>query len=205
MIEAVLFDVGGVLFEEGYKKGLHAIASRNGIDPLRLKIISDRLILETGYLTGKAEENVFWEAIRDESGIMESNDEMRDALIERFVPREWMLEIVRKLKDRVRLGILSDQTNWLDLLEEKHRFFNLFDTVLNSYYTGRSKVDQLTFDFAASVLGVRQENILFIDDMIGNIKRAEASGYKTILYCDRLKFLTDMGNYFSDIGTLSQH
>jgi putative hydrolase of the HAD superfamily len=205
MIEAVLFDVGGVLFEEGYKKGLHAIAERNGIDPLRLKIISDRLILETGYLTGKAEENVFWEAIRDESGIMESNDEMRDALIERFVPREWMLEVVRKLKERTRLGILSDQTNWLDLLEENHHFFNLFDTVLNSYYTGRSKVDQLTFEFAASVLGVRQEKILFIDDMIGNIKRAEASGFKTILYCDRLQFLTDMGKYFTDINNLSQH
>ena len=203
MIELVLFDVGGVLFEEGYRKGLHAIAERNDIDPVRLKIISDRLILETGYLTGKVEENVFWDAIRDESGIMESNDEMRETLIKRFVPRGWMLEIVRKLKDRVRLAILSDQTNWLDILEERHHFFNLFDTVFNSYYTGRSKVDQLTFDFAASVLGVRQEKILFIDDMIGNIKRAEAAGYKTILYFERSKFLTDIGQYFPDISTLS--
>jgi HAD superfamily hydrolase (TIGR01509 family) len=200
MIEAVLFDVGGVLFEEGYRKGLHAIAERNSLDPLRLEIISDRLILETGYLTGKAEENVFWEAIRHESGIMETDDEMRDALIERFVPRGWMLEIVRNLKDRAKLAILSDQTNWLDVLEERHSFFNLFDIVLNSYYTGRSKIDQLTFDFAASVVGVRQEKILFVDDKIGNIKRAEASGCMTILYSDREKFLMDMGQYFPDIG-----
>jgi putative hydrolase of the HAD superfamily len=199
MIDAVLFDVGGVLFEEGYRKGLHAIAERNGLDLLRFEIISDRLILETGYLTGKAEENVFWEAMRHESGIMEKDDEMREALLERFVPRTWMFEIVRKLKDHAKVAILSDQTNWLDMLEERHSFFNLFDIVLNSYYTGRSKIDQLTFDFAASVLGVRQEKILFVDDKIGNIKRAEASGYKTILYCDRQKFITDMGQYFPDI------
>ncbi len=171
MVDAVLFDVGGVLFDEGYGKGLHAIAERNGLDPSRLEIISDRLILETGYLTGKAEENVFWEAIRHETGIIESDDEMRDALIERFVPREWMLEVVRKLKDYAKLAILSDQTNWLDIMEERHHFFNQFDVVLNSYHTGRSKVDQLTFDFAASVIGVRQEKILFIDDRIGNIKK----------------------------------
>jgi putative hydrolase of the HAD superfamily len=199
MIEAVLFDVGGVLFDEGYRKGLHAIAQRNGIDPLRLEIISDRLILETGYLTGKAEENVFWEGIRHETGIMETDDELRDALIERFVPREWMFEIVGKLKDHAKLAILSDQTNWLDIMEERHHFFNLFDTVLNSYYTGRSKVDQLTFDFAASVIGFRQENILFVDDRIGNIKRAEASGCKTILYSSRENFLRDIEQYFPDI------
>ncbi|HEY9162712.1 MAG TPA: HAD family hydrolase [Desulfomonilia bacterium] len=199
MIEAVLFDVGGVLFDEGYRKGLHAIAQRNGIDPLRLEIISDRLILETGYLTGKAEENVFWEGIRHETGIMETDDELRDALIERFVPREWMFEIVGKLKDHAKLAILSDQTNWLDIMEERHHFFNLFDTVLNSYYTGRSKVDQLTFDFAASVIGFRQENILFVDDRIGNIKRAEASGCKTILYSSRENFLKDIEQYFPDI------
>jgi HAD superfamily hydrolase (TIGR01509 family) len=203
MIEAVLFDVGGVLFEEGYSKGLHAIAERNGLDPSRFEIISDRMIFETGYLTGKAEENVFWEAIRQESGIMESDDEMRDALINRYVPRGWMLEIVRTLKDRVRLAILSDQTNWLDVLEERHHFFSLFDTVLNSYYTGRSKIDQTTFEYAASALGVRQEKILFVDDRIGNIKRAEATGYKTIFYCGREKFLTDIGQYFPDIVNLS--
>jgi putative hydrolase of the HAD superfamily len=199
MIDAVLFDVGGVLFEEGYRKGLYAIAERNSLDPLRFKIISDRLILETGYLTGKAEENVFWEEMRHETGIMEKDDEMRAALIERFVPRGWMFEIVRKLKNLAKLAILSDQTNWLDMLEERHSFFNLFDIVLNSYHTGRSKIDQLTFDFAASVLGIRQEKILFVDDSIGNIKRAEASGYKTILYCDRENFLTEMGQYYPDI------
>ncbi len=199
MIDAVLFDVGGVLFEEGYRKGLHAIAERNGLDPLRFEIISDRLILETGYITGKADENVFWEAIRHETGIMEPDVELREALLERFVPRAWMFEIVHKLKDHAKVAILSDQTNWLDELEERYGFFSLFDTVLNSYYTGRSKIDQLTFDFAASVLGVRQEKILFIDDKIGNIKRAEASGYKTILYNERQKFLADMGQYFSDI------
>ncbi len=200
MIEAVLFDVGGVLFDEGYSKGLHAIAQRNGIDPLRLEIISDRLILETGYLTGKAEESVFWEEIRNETGIIETDDELRDALIDRFVPRDWMLEIVGKLKSHARLAILSDQTNWLDIMEERHHFFYLFDVVLNSYHTGRSKVDQLTFDFAASVIGVKQEKILFIDDRIGNIKRAEASGCKTILYRGREIFLKDLGQYFPDIG-----
>jgi putative hydrolase of the HAD superfamily len=200
MIDALLFDVGGVLFDEGYGKGLHAIAQRNGLDPLRLEIISDRLIIETGYLTGKAEESLFWEEIRHETGIMETDEELRDALIERFVPREWMLEIVRKLKVHARLAILSDQTNWLDIMEERHHFFKLFDVVLNSYYTGRSKIDQLTFDFAASVIGVRQEKILFIDDRIGNIKRAEASGYKTILYSGRENFLKDLGQYFPDIS-----
>jgi len=37
----------------------------------------------------------------------------------------------------VRLGILSDQTDWLDELNERDGFFQHFDCVFNSFHMGR--------------------------------------------------------------------
>jgi putative hydrolase of the HAD superfamily len=196
MIEAAVFDLGGVLFEEGYRLGLHEIALRSGLDPLQFEMLSDRFILETGYLTGKGSEDDYWEALRLEAGLTESNEEMRQAIIEKFIPREWMMDFVRSLKGRLKLAVLSDQTNWLDILEEKFHFSSLFDIVMNSYYTGRSKVDRSTFDHAASVIGIAPGKIIFIDDRIGNVKRAEECGLAAILFKDKSQFLEEFNRFY---------
>lgn len=188
-VAAVLFDFGGVLADEGFKHGLHAIARANGLDPLAFENLVEELIFSTGYLTGQASEADFWRAIRHATGIRADDAVMKRMILERFTLRPWMIETVRGLKGSVKLGILSDQTNWLDELDADVHFFTLFDYVFNSYHLGKSKRDPTLFDDVLAVMGIVPEDVLFIDDRPANIVRAGSRRLRTILYTDRDSFL----------------
>ena len=172
-IDLILFDFGGVLAEEGFSKGLIAIARLNGLVPDSfLEKVYD-ITFTRGYVLGNADEKTFWEALREETGIQGSDEGLRNEILSRFTLRGWMLEIIRQLHhNSLLLAILSDQTNWLDELDAQYNFFKLFDRVFNSYHLGKCKRDVILFDDVLSEMGVRLERALFIDDTKGNTERA---------------------------------
>jgi putative hydrolase of the HAD superfamily len=89
----------------------------------------------------------------------------------------------------MRLALLSDQTNWLDQLDEKLHFFRCFDHVFNSYHMGKSKKDSSLFDDVLKIMELRAEQTLFVDDHGSHIERAGQRGLNTILYQDRPSFI----------------
>lgn len=192
-IRAVLFDYGGVLAEEGFREGLKAIAWQNGIDPVALHRLAVEVIYESGYVTGRGSEAEFWDILRRRSGIRGSDAELTHEILERFILRPKMIRVVRTLhRDNLVTGILSDQTNWLDILNERDRFFQEFDRVFNSYYLGKGKKDPALFDDVIRTLGILASEALFVDDQPGNIDRASHRGLKTILYWDYDLFLMEL-------------
>ena len=200
-IDVVLFDFGGVLAEEGFRNGLRSIAEENGINQDIFEKRGFEMIHETGYVLGHSEEEAFWKALREKTGISADNNILREAILCRFKLRHWLLKILPRLKESgLRLGILSDQTDWLDTLNERNCFYNLFDYIFNSFYLGKSKRDATLFDDIALKLKVLQKKILFVDDHPGNIGRAEKKGYHTILYINREGFLEEMEKYFPNMN-----
>jgi putative hydrolase of the HAD superfamily len=100
-----------------------------------------------------------------------------------------MIVIVDELKRRnLTVGILSDQTNWLDELDGKYRFSTHFGTIFNSFYLHKSKMDPSLFRDVAKAMGQNPEEILFIDDSAENVERAVSQGMKAIHYQDVGKF-----------------
>ena len=183
IITAVLFDFGGVIAEEGFRDGLLQIGRQNGLDPTAFFLAVERIIADCGYLTGAAGEAVFWEQVRRESGIRETDRELREQILRRFVLRPAMLD----LADRVRrngaiAAMLSDQTNWLEEIDSATGLFRHFDSVFNSYRIRKSKRDASVFDDVCSALGVTPASTLFIDDNAGHIGRAHTRGLRTILF-----------------------
>ena len=89
-------------------------------------------------------------------------------------------------------GILSDQSQWLDDLDKQYDFFKEFDVIFNSYHMGKGKKDPALFDEISIKLGIKSSEILFIDDNEGNIERARAKGWNTILYRNKEDFLQEM-------------
>ncbi len=78
-----------------------------------------------------------------------------------------MLAAVRALRQEGRLvGILSDQTDWLDRLDARDRFFGCFDRVYNSYHLGKGKRDPSVFTDVVRDLGIEPALALFIDDQL---------------------------------------
>jgi len=108
-----------------------------------------------------------------------------------------MMALVRMLKVHpVRIAILSDQTNWLDELEQRCHFSDLFEEVFNSYHLGKSKNDTSQFTDVLSFMRLNPQQILFVDDTMENIERAHAIGLNTIHYTGKEQFLEDMKRFF---------
>ena len=196
-IKAVLFDFGGVLAEEGFKEGLRAIASENGLNSKDLIRTAFEAVYRLGFVTGKVREDAFWEDLRSSTGIRGTDQELTEAVLSRFMLRPWMLAKVSELKEKgLVVGIFSDQTYWLDELDKRRGFFYYFDYVFNSYYIGRSKKDLDTFDRVAKRMNMRAENILFVDDHMAHIERARSKGFQALFFKGKADLLRDIDKYF---------
>jgi FMN phosphatase YigB (HAD superfamily) len=196
IVDVILFDFGGVLAEEGFAGGLAAIARKNEIDEKAFVTLGHELVHKTGFVTGRSDEAAYWKALRQEAGIRGSDEELRREILSRFELRPWFFRIVRAIRENgTRVGILSDQTLWLDELNAKHDFFRFFDHVFNSYYMGKSKMDPTHFKNILGKLRVKPEKVLFVDDNGGHIERANRQGWHTILYVDRKHFIHHIKKY----------
>ncbi|HAM53210.1 MAG TPA: HAD family phosphatase [Nitrospiraceae bacterium] len=196
MIKAVIFDFGGVLAEEGFKNGLKAIGKKHGLDPEDFFRTAEQLIYETGYVTGMCPEHRFWSALREKAGITGSDEDLREEILQRFILRPEMIQQVDKIKSSgLFLAILSDQTNWLDEINERSLFYNHFDFIFNSYRMKKSKRDPSIFRDVCSLIGLKPSEVLFIDDNGENIKRALGEGLEAIHYKNKAEFEKAIGNF----------
>jgi putative hydrolase of the HAD superfamily len=178
-IKAVLLDFGGVIAEEGFQQGLYAIAEKFGLDQKRFFQLANEAVYNSGYVTGGSEED-YWDVVRERSGIKATDEELRQEILSRFVPRDWMLEAVESMRQQgVFTAILSDQSDWLDLLDSQYHFSKYFDAVFNSFHLGRTKRDPATFTKTLDLLELQAGETLFVDDNIDHIDRAAAQGLLT--------------------------
>jgi putative hydrolase of the HAD superfamily len=178
----ILFDFGGVLATEGFREGLRAIGRSFGLDPEEVYQCGKELVYVTGYVIGSAEENQFWDAFRHRTGISQSDDKLRQEILAQLILRPDMVAAVTRLRDRgYRLVIVSDQTNWLDELNEKFHFSQHFERIFNSYHLGLSKKDPQLFDEVIAALHIAPHQAIFLDDDQGNLNRAQKLGIRGIL------------------------
>jgi putative hydrolase of the HAD superfamily len=183
MCRTILFDFGGVLAEEGFRDGLKAIAKKNGIDQDNFYAVVDRLIYESGYLTGKSDELSFWKEVRERTGVRGTDQELREEILSRFILRPDMITSVDRLRARrFVVALLSDQTNWLEEIDRAVLLFRHFDHVFNSWRMHMSKRDESVFAAVCREIGVSPQDALFIDDNENHIKRADRAGLATIHY-----------------------
>ena len=185
VIDTVLFDFGGVLADEGFRDGLAAIGRLSGLDEEAVVRRGHELVVTTGYVTGRAGERSWWEALRAEAGVRGDPAALRAEILGRFTLRPRMLDAVGRLRGRgLAVGILSDQTNWLDELDGRHGLYGRFDFVFNSYHMGKSKNDPTHFDDVLRLLNRRGRQVLFIDDNAGHAERARQRGWACLRFQD---------------------
>jgi HAD superfamily hydrolase (TIGR01509 family) len=200
IVKGILFDFGGVLAEEGFFRGLTFIAQINGLDQDVFFNAISLGIYESGYLEGRATEQEFWEYLESLVNLPEPPEVIRKAIMDHFVVREWMLEIVDVLREAgVLVAMLSDQTNWLEELNQRYGFYTRFDRVFNSYRLGTSKYRPATYGVVLAELGLEPRQTLFVDDNPGHVRRASDLGLKTILYSGKENFLRNMAGFCPDL------
>jgi putative hydrolase of the HAD superfamily len=199
-VRAVIFDYGGVLAEEGFRGGLHAIARGQGLDSAKVHRTAMDAIYDCGYISGHGSEAGFWAMMRDRTGIHGEDDALSREILRRFVLRPRVMEAVRRLRGGgIITAILSDQTDWLVRLDRRDDFFREFDRVFNSYDLGKGKRDPRIFDDVVAVLGIAPREALFIDDMPSNVERAKERGLQAILCTGEEELLRDLEQLYVSI------
>ena len=192
-IDAVLFDFGGVLAEEGFRNGLVALAKEQELDIEAMPKEGMMAVYDSGFVLGYGTASDFWALLRKRTGLVGDNDELSKRILSGFVIRPWIIELVGQLRKQGYItGILSDQTYWLDTLNERDHFVDAFDRVYNSYYLGKGKQDPSLFDDVAADLGMPSSRILFVDDDAGNVTRARNAGMQAIQFVDRQGFISEL-------------
>lgn len=185
MVKAVFFDFGGVIAEEGWENGLNDIAKYHSIDSKKFFDDACDVLWNTGYMYGKATEEQFWAGLSERYDFKMTVDEMRQQIFDRFVIRKPVLELIEKIGEAgYRLGILSDQTNWLDVFNEKYNFFPMFEKVYNSYHLGKGKKHPEVFGEVCADFGEKPADVLFVDDNAGHIGRATDAGMQVYHFID---------------------
>lgn len=197
-IKAILFDFGGVLAEEGFYNGLAELAREQELDANQLPQRGMRAVYDSGFVLGRGTASDFWSLLRERTGLQGKDEELTQRILRGFKLRPWMIDLVRNLRRRGFVtGILSDQTDWLDIINQGTEFYSAFDHIYNSYCLGKGKQDPSVFDDIAKDLQLQPDCILFIDDHKGNIERARERGWLTLQYIDQTGFLTELEKLLS--------
>ena len=192
-ISAVLFDYGGVLAEEGFRNGLIALAKEQNLNTQEMPKEGMKAVYDSGFVLGRGTEADFWKLMRERTGLVGDDAVLTERILSGFVIRPWMIELVEQCqKQGYVTGILSDQTYWLDELNERDLFYHAFNHVFNSYTLGKGKQDPSLFNDVATELDLSLSEILFIDDNAGNVNRARSVGMQALQYVDKENFIQEL-------------
>lgn len=199
-IKAILFDFSGVLAEEGYISGLTALALQHALNPKDFVTEATRICYESGYADGRAPASVFWQGVRDAFPIRLSDEALHEAILSRFIIRPAMLAEVDALRHAgFTTAIVSDHTDWLEMLDERHAIFNHFDFIFTSYHEKCNKRTGELFDVVKARMPYAPHEMLFFDDNAGNIERASNKGFITQLFTTHEVYQKKMKERFSGI------
>ena len=186
MIEAVIFDLGGVVCESP----LHVIAdheARTGLEPGSI----NQVVMDAGAdgawarrERGEIDFEAFRVAFEAECRTAGFELDVADLMgrIDRHaVPRPRMLEAVAAVKHTGR-KVAALTNNWVPM--DDATFLAGFDVVVESSVEGTRKPQPEIYEITLGRLGVAADHALFLDDIGANLKPARQMGMTTIKVTD---------------------
>jgi epoxide hydrolase-like predicted phosphatase len=193
-IEAVVFDIGGVL-ELTPSLGVSDMwESRLGLDPGEInKRMSD--IWEGGGI-GTVSEHDVHQAVTERLGL----DEPRLEEFMGWIWREYLgtantelISYARALRPRYRTGILSNSfVGAREREQAAYGFEDLVDEIVYSHECGVSKPDPGIYALACERLQVKPAQMVFLDDYEPCVEGARRAGIHAVLYQDNAQAITDI-------------
>jgi putative hydrolase of the HAD superfamily len=108
--------------------------------------------------------------------------------------RPEMVEAIRRCRERLRTGLITNNMSPMAEGDSSALTFmhELFDVVIESSIVGVRKPDQRIYELACDQLGVRADEIVFLDDLGVNLKPAAQMGMVTIKVIDAATALADL-------------
>jgi FMN phosphatase YigB (HAD superfamily) len=183
-IQAVVFDIGGVLMENIQEFYLPELAAEHGLDGEALLQIGYRHGAAWGL--GQASEEDYWRGILADAGLPPAMLPALVARTEAYVrPILGAWEIVEALDPRLRRGILSNTTwEWIRRIRAAVPLDERFDPIVLSCDVGACKPDPAIYRNLLERLALPPAAVLFVDDRDDNLAAAAAAGIQGVRFTD---------------------
>lgn len=193
-VRAVVFDIGGVLelvpemdFDRSWEARLGLPAGE-----IRRRLGD----LWAGGAIGTYTEQMIHEATCDRLGVSE---EQAGAMIEDMwvqylgVANEELIDYLRQLRPRFRTGLLSNSAvGAREREQERYGFAELVDEIIYSHEVGMSKPDPRIYELTCARLGVRPDEMVFLDDVEPIVASARDAGIRAVHYRDNVTAIAEI-------------
>lgn len=201
-IQAILFDIGGVLVRTVDRAPRQALAERLGMSARAL----EELVFggESGRRAqlGQVDEAEQWAyACRQVGWPLEQAAEFREQFFGGDRLDVELMGYIGKLHQVYKTGIISNAMNWTrGLIEGPWEMGALFDAIVLSGEVGVMKPDARIYQIALERLEVKAEQAVFIDDFQHNIDGARAVGMHGIHFRSPTQIVADLEALLDDSG-----
>jgi epoxide hydrolase-like predicted phosphatase len=201
-IEAVVFDIGGVLEITPDLGVTQKWESRLGLGPGEINQRMEDVWLGGGI--GAISEHDVHKAITERLAL----DKRQLAEFMADLWREYLgaantelIEYARRLRPRYRTGILSNSfVGAREKEQAAYRFEDLVDEIIYSHECGMSKPDPAIYALACERLRVRPAQMVFLDDYEPCVEGARQAGIHAVLYQDNTQAVSDIENLLATTG-----
>lgn len=194
-IKNLVFDLGGVILNDHFADAAKIIAPKYDLDEQKLVDVFHKHDTDA-YHTGKKSYEQRWQAILKDLGRTDIEEkELVEIHKSIFLPLFGVIEIVKELKEKYPLYMLSNQVAAiLPSLELQYDFFKDFKLTVFSYRVGLAKPHQDIYQYLLDNAEMKAEESVFIDNQVDNIATAKEMGFATILFKDVNQLQTELIN-----------
>jgi len=200
MIQAVIFDWGGVIIEDPAPGIVRFCAKALGVSNDNYKQAYG--ICMDDFQTGKISEQQFWMNMTSRLGVSmpDVNSLWGDALAAVHTVMPGMLSLVASLrKAGLKTALLSNtEMPAVDIFKKQEKY-DVFDTAVFSCLEGVKKPEGKIYDLTLGRLGTLAAQTLFIDDRQDFIDGAKNAGLLTILFESVGQFKKDLQKFSLNI------
>lgn len=182
-IRAVFFDVGGVLVRTENPEPRREWERRLGLQPGQLvKIVFDNPVALQSTV-GEATDGDVWREVGRSLNL--SAQQLMELREDFFAGDQWdenLLAFIRKLRTRIRTGVISN--GWLGWQTGMAKWINTatFDAIVFSGVEKCRKPDEKIYRLALSRLGLLPDEAMFFDDFQENVDGANRIGMQAVLF-----------------------
>jgi len=181
-IQAVIFDMGGVLLRTEDQATRTRIAAHLGMDYDELSALVFDSQSSHQAMVGEITAAEHWKSVQETLGL--SDDEFPQVQLEFWggdTMDEDLVNYLRDLRPRYKTALLSNA--WDDLRQNIEDFWKItdaFDEIVISAEVGLVKPDPGIYQRAISDLGINPDEAVFVDDFLHNIEAARIEGLQVI-------------------------
>lgn len=197
MIEAIIFDLGGVYFSPGTEIAYEKLVKEFfHIDPEKVRLIMRGGKLSRGYKSGKYTQKEFWKKAKELAGMNFDNNKFSRIWNSSYTLNKDVMNIAVKLRKNYKIALLSGNIRErVNFLNKKYDFKKNFDVVVFSYMVGVSKPKLKIYKEVIRRLKAKANECIFIDNSKKMLKPAEKLGMKTILFKNAKQLRKEMRSF----------